>query len=191
MAMEYVEGMTLEQKMVETPKVGLAETAKIIEQIGAGLKHAHDRGIVHRDVKPANVMLTGPGNTIKIMDFGIAKIVDSKMTQTGKSLGTPNYMSPEQIRGEPVDFRSDIFSLGVIAFELLVGNRPFKGNTLTALSYSIINKKQGSVAAERPEIGGPVDVVFERALAKSSGDRYNSAVEFSQQLREALGATGS
>ena len=134
-AMEYVEGEVLSQYLLQDHLLPVDEVLEIIAQAAEALDFAHQRKIVHRDIKPANIMRTSEGQ-IKVMDFGIAKFPSSTLTQAGSILGTPSYMSPEQIRGEDLDGRSDLFSLGCILYELLTGVKPFRGESLAALSSS-------------------------------------------------------
>ena len=137
--MEYLEGRSLE-KLVEGKKILPIETIiPMCDQVCSALDHAHERGIVHRDIKPANIMILNNG-MVKVTDFGIAKMVSMGMTQAGLVLGTPNYMSPEQVKGRQVDGRSDIFSLGVILYNLVTGEKPFPGQNITTVIYKIINE---------------------------------------------------
>ena len=137
--MEYIEGRNLKSLLADKNKFSWDEIADLIAQIAEALDYAHRKGIIHRDIKPANIILTTDGK-IKITDFGIAKIASSNLTTTGQFLGTPNYMSPEQVSGAPVDGRSDIFSLGVVLYELLTNRKPFQGDNLTAISYKIVHE---------------------------------------------------
>src|SRR5208337_1155840 len=137
--MEFLEGKSLE-KLVEGRKVLPIETIiPICEQVCGALDHAHEHGIVHRDIKPANIMILDNG-VVKVTDFGIAKMVSMGMTQAGLVLGTPNYMSPEQVKGRQVDGRSDIFSFGVVLYDLVTGEKPFPGQNITTVIYKIINE---------------------------------------------------
>ena len=185
-AMEYLEGKSLAEKLAAEKRISVAETADIISQIADGLAKAHAEGIIHRDIKPANIMLLADTGRVKIMDFGVAKITNATMTQTGKTLGTPYYMCPEQINAEEIDNRADIFSLGVIAYECLTGKRPFTGENLSALSYSILYKKPVNVTDANPAIPKAAEPVFGKVLAKTREERYQSAVEFAQSLKAAL-----
>src|SRR5664280_2621524 len=137
-AMEYVDGPTLDQVLSEAQPLGAERMFSILGQTAVALDYAHQKGIVHRDIKPANIMIAADG-TAKIADFGIAKITASdQFTMTGSIVGTPHYMSPEQVQGQPVDGRSDQFSLAVIAFELLTGDKPHSGEQLTTVVYKIV-----------------------------------------------------
>ena len=138
-AMEYIEGRNLKSLLADKKKFSWDEVADLIAQIGEALDYAHRKGIIHRDIKPANIIMTTDGK-VKITDFGIAKVASSNLTTTGQFLGTPNYMSPEQVSGAPVDGRSDIFSLGVVLYEMLTNRKPFSGDNLTAISYKIVHE---------------------------------------------------
>ena len=178
-AMELVEGRTLEQLLRKGPVRELALAASVLRQAAAALDYAHGRGIVHRDVKPGNLML-GPGGVVKIMDFGIARIGSSNLTQTGSVLGTPSYMSPEQVKGEELDGRSDQFSLGVVAYEMLAGQKPFPGENLTAVIYKIVSKEPPSLAAHCPDISPELEAVVMRALSKNPDDRFADCEELAE-----------
>ena len=138
-AMEYVEGQNLKQLIQEKALFSWERVAEIIGQVAEALDYAHRRGIVHRDVKPANIIITPEGG-VKITDFGIAKIEQSNLTTEGQFLGTPNYMSPEQVTGDAVDGRSDLFSLGVVLYELLTRKKPFTADNLTSISFKIVHE---------------------------------------------------
>ncbi len=185
-AMEYLEGTSLEEKLANEKKLGVAETIAIVCQVADGLDKAHAQGIVHRDIKPANIMLMNNDTKVKIMDFGVAKISNAAMTQTGKTLGTPYYMSPEQINGEEIDNRSDIFSLGVIAYECLAGVRPFRGENISKLSYAILQETQQNLSSIDSNVSPAVDEVLNKALAKERHNRFAHAAEFSTKLKKVL-----
>lgn len=181
-AMEYVKGETLNVFCNEMPRPGFELKLKIMAQISA-LDYAHAQGIVHRDLKPANIMVMADG-TAKIMDFGIAKMSDSNLTQTGVFLGTPSYSSPEQIKEGQVDFRSDIFTFGILCHEVLSGSQPFSGSTINSILYKIANDPP-----TYPENMNhlPVNIVswrtvFNRVLNKNPNQRYQTASEFVNAL---------
>ena len=137
-AMEFVDGPTLDQVLAPSQAMPAEQMFSVLAQTAAALDYAHQKGIVHRDIKPANIMIAADG-TAKITDFGIAKITASEQfTMTGSIVGTPHYMSPEQVQGQPVDGRSDQFSLAVIAFEMLTGEKPYTGEQLTTVVYKIV-----------------------------------------------------
>ncbi|WP_144300180.1 serine/threonine-protein kinase, partial [Elioraea rosea] len=182
--MEHVDGGSLKNRLDAGERLPLPQVARVMDELLAALAHAHEKGVVHRDIKPANMMLTRSGQ-VKVADFGIARIESSTMTQAGTVLGTPAYMSPEQFRGEPVDARTDLYSAGVVLYQLLTGDKPFEGN-LTAIMHKVLN-----VDPPRPsEIAGSVpaalDAVVRRAMAKRPGERFETATAFRQALAEAM-----
>jgi serine/threonine-protein kinase len=185
-AMECVEGPTLDRLIDSDPPDGKL-VLSILSQTASALDYAHKRGIVHRDIKPANIMIHDR-TTAKITDFGVAKIQSSQMTQAGLMVGTPNYMSPEQIQGQPVDGRSDQFSLAVIAFELLTGEKPFTADSIAALAYRIVREEPSPVHRLNPTIEWPVDTVIRRGLAKDPADRYPTCSDFVFALENACRA---
>ena len=176
-SMEFVEGRTLEMLMAEGRARDTAFLTRFIEQTAAALDYAHASQIVHRDVKPANMMITPQGG-VKVTDFGIARIASSKLTQTGTVMGTPSYMSPEQVRGEVVDGRSDQFSLAVIAYELLTGEKPFTGDNLTAVIFKIVSGEPVPLRQIDETIPGGLEEVVLRALRKTSDDRFETCKAF-------------
>jgi serine/threonine-protein kinase len=184
--MEFVEGHSLKERLDTKEPVPLGETARVMQQVLAGLQFSHDKGVVHRDIKPGNVMLTRDGQ-VKLADFGIARIESSVMTQAGTMLGTPAYMSPEQLMGQAVDARSDIYSSGVLLYQLLTGERPFEGGMTT-----IIHKALNTTPPRPSEISvtapPALDCVVVRAMAKRPADRYPNAAAFARALREAFDA---
>ncbi|HXX22374.1 MAG TPA: serine/threonine-protein kinase, partial [Terriglobia bacterium] len=180
--MEFLEGKSLE-KLVEGKKIlPIENIIPMYEQVCSGLDHAHQRGIVHRDIKPANIMILDNG-LVKVTDFGIAKMVSMGMTQAGQVLGTPNYMSPEQVKGRQVDGRSDIFSLGVILYDLLTGEKPFSGQNLTTVIYKIINENPIPPRELDATIHPGLSYVICKALAKSPDERYQTCRELAYDLR--------
>ncbi|HEX7614330.1 MAG TPA: protein kinase [Thermoanaerobaculia bacterium] len=182
-AMEYVEGKNLKQLLKDKVSFSYDRIAEIVTNVGDALDYAHRRGIVHRDVKPANIILTNDG-TVKITDFGIAKINSSSLTATGQFLGTPNYMSPEQVTGEAVDGRSDLFSLGVVLYELLTKKKPFAGDNLTSISYKIVHEEYPSPQTYDAAIPAEFNPILARALAKDPAARFQSGKDFVQALSE-------
>lgn len=182
-AMEYVEGKNLKQLVTEKTTFGFERIAEIIGQVAEALDYAHRRGIVHRDVKPANIIIT-PEGQVKITDFGIAKIEKSNLTTTGQFLGTPNYMSPEQVTGDAVDGRSDLFSLGVVLYELLTRKKPFTAENLTSISYKIVHER--FVPPETYDAGIPAEFagVLDKALAKDPAERFQRGNDFALALFE-------
>jgi serine/threonine-protein kinase len=185
-AMEFVGGPTLE-KLLEADEPPDQQTIlDVLRQTAAALDYAHKKGIVHRDIKPANIMIAEDG-TVKITDFGVAKISASQqLTQAGMVLGTPNYMSPEQIQGKPVDGRADQFALAVVSYEMLTGEKPFQGEQLTTVLYKIVSEEPPAPQRLNPTLGFAVDMVLGRALAKDAAKRYPTCTEFIAALEAAL-----
>jgi CHASE2 domain-containing sensor protein/predicted Ser/Thr protein kinase len=181
-AMEYLEGQTLEELIKKKTKFNYKIIAQTIIQICNALTYAHERGIVHRDIKPANLMVL-KDYTVKVMDFGIARIDSNSMTKTGIAMGTPNYISPEQLRGQAMDRRADLFSLGVVIYELLIGRRPFRGENITSLIYAIMNVEPDKPSSVNPQIPMLFDHVVARALKKDPNERYQKANEIVADLQ--------
>jgi serine/threonine-protein kinase len=182
--MEYVPGLTLERILSgESGQVSPVMALDIAEQLAQALHYAHGQGIVHRDIKPANIIVTEQGRA-KITDFGIAKLDLSQFTATGQVFGTPAYMSPEQIEGEEVDARSDLFSLGVVLYSMLTGYRPFQGNSAATISYKLVYKDPVPVSALNSALPVHLDYVISRALAKSPAQRYQSGEEMAFDLQD-------
>jgi tRNA A-37 threonylcarbamoyl transferase component Bud32 len=188
--MEYLEGGTLKQRLRSLEQSGQRiprrELLRIVGEVADGLTYAHQFGILHRDVKPANVLLTRDGRAV-VTDFGIARMVMSaELTRTGVGVGTPEYMSPEQARGEGVDERADLYSLAVMAYEMATGRAPFSADTPLAVVLKHLNDPLPPPSSIDPDIGESTDRVLMKALAKSPFDRYASATEFAQALAEAF-----
>jgi serine/threonine-protein kinase len=186
--MEYVDGMTLRQLLGSGRKLLPERALEIIAGVLSALDYAHRHGIVHRDIKPANVMLTRNGD-VKVMDFGIARAVNeanTSMTATSAVMGTAQYLSPEQARGEVVDARSDLYSAGVLLYELLTGKPPFTGESAVAIAYQHVSEMPVTPSVLDPEISDEVDAVVLRALAKKVDDRYQSALEFRSDVERAI-----
>jgi serine/threonine protein kinase len=183
--MECVEGKPLDQLAAASPAGKLpCETAlELLQHIAEALDYAHSQSIVHRDIKPANIMVTAAGQP-KIADFGIAKVSMAETTLPGHVVGTPAYMSPEQLNGKPVDGRSDLFSLGVIAYWLLTGVKPFDGATLTEICMQVVTKDPAPASQIAPGISPDVDYVLFRALAKDPRMRYQRGNEFAADLKD-------
>ncbi len=187
-AMAYVEGTTLRERIASGP-LSVEEAVSIGAQIAAGLRQAHERGIVHRDLKPSNIMLSSSGPA-KIMDFGLARSRGrSEITKTGARIGTIGYMSPEQMRGEKVDHRTDIWALGVVLHEMLTGRLPFKGDSDHALGYNIVHEKQKRVGEAREDVPSVLETLIARCLEKKPDDRLDAAeaLEVLDALQRASG----
>ena len=182
-AMEYLEGRTLEDIIKKKVKLNYKILSQVIIQICNALQYAHDQNIVHRDIKPANIMIL-KDYRVKVMDFGIARIDSNSMTKTGIAMGTPNYISPEQLQGKSVDRRADLFSLGVVMYELLIGKRPFRGENITSLIYSILHHEPEKPSNVIPQIPLLFDHIVEKALMKNTQDRYQTAKEIVTDLSE-------
>ncbi|MHC4696147.1 MAG: bifunctional serine/threonine-protein kinase/formylglycine-generating enzyme family protein [Planctomycetota bacterium] len=181
--MACYEGETLKRK-VEAGPMKLQEAVDVAVQIAGGLSRAHEAGITHRDVKPGNIIVT-ERDEVKILDFGLAKMAGRpELTKTRTTLGTVAYMSPEQARGEKVDHRTDIWSLGVVLYEMLAGRRPFGGDHEQAVVYSILNEEPTSLEALRPEVPETLRKIVVRALSKDPTSRFSSAAQMLQELRE-------
>ena len=185
MAMEYINGQTLTAYCVKDQLLAYEEVLRIAAEIADALAYAHDNNVIHRDIKPANIMLL-EGGKVKVTDFGIARVMSASQTQTGTILGTPSYMSPEQVAGKKVDGRSDLFSLGVVCYELLTGSKPFTGDNIGALMYSISQADYVPLSQKSKRLPKGVHDVVDRLLAKGVTKRYKSAHEAAQALRECL-----
>jgi serine/threonine-protein kinase len=183
-AMEFLEGYTLEEIVKKKVQLNFRIAAKMLMQICDALDYAHAAGIVHRDIKPANIMVLD-NFEIKVTDFGIARFDSPQMslTQTGIAIGTPQYIAPELLRGEPIDRRSDIFSLGVVAYELLTQRRPFTGDNISQMIYAITQTEPEPPSTHDETIPGLFDVIVCKALAKDRRERYQTAGEMGQALR--------
>lgn len=189
--MEYLEGEDLAQVLHKRRILEVEQVAHIVDQAGRALDAAHRRGIVHRDVKPANIFLIDVGARhphVKLVDFGVAKASQMMtLTSTGELVGTPVYMSPEQIAGHAVDHRSDLWSLGVVAFRALTGERPFLGDTVASVTYQVVHSPLPHPSDRRPQLERSIDEWFARACAHDSAERFSSAREMADALWEAIG----
>jgi len=184
--MEYLAGGSLEQKLKAEGAQPLGQVLEWLEQAAGAIDAAHREGVVHRDVKPANLLLDRHGR-VHVADFGIASAAGlGSLTQTGTVLGTASYLSPEQAKGEPTSPASDLYSFGVVAFELLTGRRPFEGDSVAAEASAHVTSEVPSVWDVNPAIPREVDPVFEKALAKDPAERFGSAAEFVAALRASL-----
>jgi len=182
-AMELLEGRELRDIMNEGPLLPIDQVLNIVAQVAQGLAYAHEHEIVHRDVKPSNIMVIRDGH-VKITDFGIARMESSSVrTQTGMVLGSPKYMSPEQVMGKTIDPRSDIFSLGVMLYEMLTGQAPFDGENVNAIMYQTLNAVTPPPNTINPDVPEMVNFIVAKALAKGVEDRYQNAKDFAADLR--------
>ncbi len=181
--MEYAEGRPLDEFVAAAGRLTFDQALDIIQQLAEALNYAHASGIVHRDIKPSNIIVSGEGRT-KIADFGIAKITQTEATLPGQVMGTPAYMSPEQINGKQVDGRSDLFSLGVIAYWLLTGVKPFDGETVTAICVQVATKEPTAASHVDATLSGDCDYVLTRALAKEPEMRYQRGKDFAADVQD-------
>jgi serine/threonine protein kinase len=184
MAMEYIQGVELRSLLSEGQAMGVPQALAIAAQVAEGLAYAHQHGVVHRDIKPANIMVVAEG-PVKITDFGIARMrASADLTQTGVMLGSPKYMSPEQVIGKRADHRSDLFSLGVILYEMLTGTAPFSGENVTALMYQIVNFAPPAPSSVNRAVPEMLDFIVAKMLAKPLEERYQDAKDVARDLRE-------
>ena len=193
--MEYIAGQSLSKLLSgEKKKLSFNNALRLAEELADALDYAHAQGVVHRDMKPANILVTEDGHA-KIADFGIAKLNLAHLTVPGQVLGTPAYMSPEQLEGNQVDGRSDLFSLGVILYSMITGYRPFQGNSATTVCFKVANRDPVPATALDSELPPELDTVLARAMAKDPAERYQRGMEFAQDIRELrerrLSQTGS
>ena len=182
--MEYVEGETLKDLIRRRGRLSGNESVNVTMQLLAAVDFAHRSGIIHRDIKPQNVMLDR-GGTVKVMDFGIARAGDSGMTEAGSILGTAQYLAPEQAKGYPVDERSDLYSVGVVLYEMLTGTVPFKGDSAVTVALKHVNEVPREPAELVPGLPYSMNQIVLKAMAKDPADRYQSAAEFARDLRAA------
>ena len=183
-AMEFVKGRSLKEYLEQHTRFTTPQLARIMTELLAALDYSHRNGVVHRDIKPANVMILEDG-TVKVADFGIARIEQSNLTQTGMILGTPSYMSPEQFMGQTVDGRSDLFSAGVILYELLTGEKPFSGSA-TTIMHKVLQEEPLPPSTLNVQVPRPFDGVMKRALAKRPDERFQTAREFAEAIKAAI-----
>ncbi len=185
-AMEYLEGEDLTPYTKKPNLLPMREVLEIVAQVAEALDYAHSKNVVHRDIKPANIMRLKDKKTIKVTDFGIARITHDSKTKTGVVMGTPSYMSPEQLSGKKVDGRSDIFSLGVVLFELLTGQKPFKAPDMTSLMYQIAQEPHPSVRSIDPSIPLVIEKIIDKALEKDVNERYQTAGQMAEHLKRVI-----
>ncbi len=187
-AMEYVKGGDLQRFTVPGRLLPVPQALEIVARVAEALSYAHSQGVVHRDIKPANVMVDTEGSSVKVMDFGVARVDDASRTRTGIVLGTPSFMSPEQMSGRRTDGRSDLYSLGVMLFQLLTGTLPFEGGSMAELMRRIVNEPAPDVRALRPELPQALADVVALALEKRPEVRYADGVQMAQDLRAVAAA---
>jgi serine/threonine-protein kinase len=180
--LEYVQGESLNRILSREKKLTLERALKLAEEIGDALDYAHAQGVIHRDIKPANILITQDGHA-KIADFGIAKLNLAHFTVPGRVLGTPAYMAPEQLSGEAVDGRSDLFSLGVILYAMVTGHSPFQGTSATTVCFKVANREPIAASALDMTLPPQLDVVISRAMAKDPNERYQRGLDFANDSR--------
>jgi serine/threonine-protein kinase len=184
-SMEFVRGYTLSEMLEQAPKRQMAPRlgVGVARQISRGLEAAHEQGIIHRDIKPQNVLIDAKGD-VKLMDFGIARTAEASegMTQAGLIIGTPHYMSPEQVQGKPLAAASDVYAMGVLLYEMLIGRRPFESSSLTGVLAAHITEVPKAPIETRREIGPQLNTIILRCLAKDPAARYADAGELLADL---------
>lgn len=184
--MEYVAGSSLRKMLsAESKKVPLETALQLTQEIAEGLHYAHSQGVIHRDIKPSNILVTNDGHA-KIADFGIAKLNLSQLTVPGQLWGSPAYMSPEQLNGENVDARSDLFSLGVILYTMITGYRPFQGNSATTVCFKVVNREPIPATSFDAGLPAALDRLIARAMAKEPAERFQSGQEMSETIAHFL-----
>ncbi|MDH5735033.1 MAG: serine/threonine-protein kinase, partial [Gammaproteobacteria bacterium] len=183
-AMEFLKGHDLVRYGKPDGLLPITKVLSIIARAAEALNYAHEQSVVHRDIKPANIMYEPESDTVKITDFGIARITDSSKTKTGMVLGTPSYMSPEQLSGKKVDGQSDLFSLGVMLFQMMTGRLPFQGDSMATLMYKIANDPHPDPSSLRPGLPKCISIVINRAMAKEKEQRYKNGAQMSADLRK-------
>ena len=184
-AMEFLKGKDLVAYTKQPNLLPPTKVLTIIEKVADALGYAHTMGVVHRDIKPANIMYEVESDTVKVTDFGIARITDSSKTKTGMVLGTPSYMSPEQLAGKKIDGRSDLFSLGVTLYQMLAGRLPFEGESMTQLMFAIANTAHPQIRDYNPALPDWVVPLIDKALAKDETVRFQNGAEFAEAIRQA------
>ena len=182
-AMEFLKGKDLAPFTKKPNLMPFVRVLSIVEKVAEGLHHAHAMNIVHRDIKPANIMYDPDADMPKITDFGIARVTDSSKTKTGMVLGTPSYMSPEQLAGKKIDGRSDLFSLGVMLYQLSCGRLPFEGESMTQLMFKIANEPHPEILEMNPALPPWMKELIDRSLAKEVTARFQTGAEFAAAIR--------
>ena len=188
-AMEYIRGTNLKELLQSDQHITLAFAVDVVSQVASALDYAHSKGVVHRDIKPANILIT-PDNRVKLTDFGIARMNTSNLTHEGQLLGTPNYMAPEQILGKDIDHRADVFSLGVVFYEMLTRRKPFQGENLTVVTHRIVYDAFTPPEQHVSGITPQVNAALHRALEKDPNRRFQHAGEMAEELKRTLPVSG-
>lgn len=189
-AMEYLKGRRLSDYTAPARLLAVPLVLELVARAAAALDRAHELNVVHRDIKPANIMYDSASEALKITDFGVARLLDVSRTRTDIVLGTPSYMAPEQVEGKNVNGHTDLFALGVSLYQLLTGQLPFHGGSMTQLMFAIVNEPQDAVTVHRPELPASIDAVVARALAKDPRERYANGAEMAAALRDVAAQTG-
>jgi serine/threonine-protein kinase len=190
-AMEFLKGKDLTPHAKPGNLLPLPAVLGIVARVADALDYAHRNSVVHRDIKPGNIMYDPAADTVKVTDFGIARITDSSKTKTGMVLGTPSFMSPEQLAGRKIDGQSDLFSLGVTLYQLACGALPFQGDSMAQLMFKIANEPPGDPLAHNPALPDCLLGIINKALAKDTDQRYRTGEEMARDLRECAGAFGA
>jgi eukaryotic-like serine/threonine-protein kinase len=185
LAMEFVDGVSLREALDAAPGMAVTDAIRIMLQVLDALASAHTLGVIHQDIKPANILLT-PEKRVKVADFGISRFVNTEVTNTAVSMGTPNYMSPEQCLGSRADGRSDLFSAGATLYEMVTGERAFPGHTATEISNHILNQSVPMLPSHVRATAPRLQFVLERAMAKQPDDRFDTGYEMAEALRQVL-----
>ena len=186
-AMEFIKGHDLTKHIKAPNLLPVPEVLRYIAEAAEALDYAHTNSVVHRDIKPANMMLLAETKTIKLMDFGIARLTDSSKTKTGMVLGTPSYMSPEQLSGKKVDGRSDLFSLGVTLYQLLTGQLPFQADSMATLMFKIANEPHTPLSMVRQDLPPALNAIVEKSLSKDMEQRFQRGNDLARELRGLIG----
>jgi serine/threonine protein kinase len=182
-AMEFLKGKDLTPYIKPETLLPLDKVLSIVARVADALAYAHKNNVVHRDVKPANIMCDLESDSVKVTDFGIARITDSSKTKTGMVLGTPSYMSPEQLAGKKIEGRSDLFSLGVTLYQLACGKLPFSGDSMAQLMFKIANEPHPDILTIRPDVPDCLVAIINRALAKNPEERFQTGEEMAKAIR--------
>ena len=185
-AMDYIEGKSLEEFCKIKTLLPVREVYEIAATVAETLDYAHSKKIIHRDIKPSNIMYEPKTHKLKVTDFGIARITDNQLTRTGSFLGSPSYMSPEQMIGSNVGHQADIYALGVSFYQLLTGSLPFKADNIAGLAHDIANKKPIPIREIRPDLPASATRIINKALQKKPGDRYNSGKDMADAIRRGM-----
>jgi len=190
-AMEFLKGKDLVPQTKPGNLLPLPKTLSVIARVAEALDYAHRQNVVHRDIKPANIMYDAQADSVKVTDFGIARITDSSKTKTGMVLGTPSYMSPEQLAGKKIDGQSDLFSLGVTLYQLACGSLPFQGESMTQLMFKIANEPPIDIFGINPALPECLAAIINKSLAKDVDARFRSGEEMAQALRQCAAQFGT